>query len=60
MQRTAIISLAFAATATLAGCDLASTQATMEGLTWNTVTADVSRASEEAFAELPSRAARFQ
>jgi hypothetical protein len=53
MQRTAILPLAFAAAATLAGCDLATTQAAMQGLTWNTVTADVSRASEEAFAELP-------
>lgn len=53
MPRTAILPLAFAAAATLAGCDLATTRSTMEGLTLDSVTADVTRASEEAFAELP-------
>lgn len=37
----------------VAGCDMAGTQPTMEALTWDEIRADVARASEESFAELP-------
>jgi len=53
MHRTALLPIAIVVTATLAGCDLAATTETLEGVTWDGVVADVSRASEEAFAELP-------
>jgi hypothetical protein len=37
----------------LAGCDMATTEAALNDLTWDRVTADVARASEESFTELP-------
>jgi hypothetical protein len=48
MPRSAAIALMLASLA-LAGCDAATTP----DLSWNSITADVTRTSEEAFAELP-------
>jgi hypothetical protein len=52
MKMTAALSVVLAA-GVLAGCDMAATQATMESLTWDEVSADVGRASEESTRELP-------
>jgi hypothetical protein len=48
MPRPAAVALMFA-TLALAGCDAATTQ----DLTWDSIAADVTRTSEEAFTELP-------
>jgi hypothetical protein len=52
MPKSAVLSLTLAA-GLLAGCDMAGTQATMESLTWDEVSTQVTRSSEETFYELP-------